>query len=53
MTNEEVMNFRSEHDWTIDVETTSTQIFVGTHRTPSVTHDDDSGVLVTSFRFVE
>ncbi len=41
MTNDQTMNLRSEHDWTIDVESISTQIFEGTHTTPSVTHDDD------------
>jgi hypothetical protein len=45
MSNEQVINLRSEHGWTIDVETVSAQIFVGTHTEPSGTHDDDSGVL--------
>jgi len=45
MTNQQTINFRSEHDWTIDVEGSSPQIFVGTHGAPSTTHDDDSGVL--------
>jgi hypothetical protein len=39
------MNLRSEHVWTIDVQPISVQIFVETHSVPSVTHDDDSGVL--------
>ena len=43
--NEQAMNFRSEHDWTIDGSVSSTQIFVGTHSGPSTTHVDDSGVL--------
>jgi hypothetical protein len=45
ISNEQAMNFRSEHDWTIDGPASSVQIFVGTHTTPSGTHDDDSGVL--------
>ena len=45
MSNEQAINFRSEHGWTIDVEAASPQIFVGTHTAPSGTHDDDSGVL--------
>ncbi len=35
MTNEQVMNLRSEHVWTIDVQEVSVQIFVGTHTTLS------------------
>ena len=45
MTNEQAMNSRSEHDWTMDVQEVRAQIFVGTHAAPSETHDDDSGVL--------
>ena len=45
MSNEQDINLRSEHDWTIDVQAVSAQNFVGTHTSPSVTHDDDSGVL--------
>ena len=43
MTNEQAINLRSEHVWTIDVQAASAQ--VGTHKAPSVTHDHDSGVL--------
>ena len=45
MSNEQTINLRSEHDWTIDVQAASAQNFVGTHTTPSATHDDDSGLL--------
>ena len=45
MTNDQTVNMRSDHGWTIDVQATSAQIFVGTHTAPSGTHDDDSGVL--------
>ena len=45
MTNQQAINLRSEHGWTIDVQAASAQIFVGTHAAPSATHDDDSGVL--------
>jgi len=47
MRNDQSMNLRSEHGWTIDVQTDSSQNFVGTHTSPSATHDDDSGVLDT------
>ena len=47
MINDQTINLRSEHDWTIDVETVSPQNYVGTHVAPSSTHDDDSGVLVS------
>ncbi len=43
MSNEQTL--WSEHGWSIDVQVASTQNFVGTHTTPSGTHDDDSGVL--------
>jgi hypothetical protein len=35
MTNEQTMNLRSEHVWTIDVQADSARIFVGTHAAPS------------------
>jgi hypothetical protein len=47
MRNEQTINLRSEHGWTIDVQTVSPQNFVGTHGTPSGTNDDDSGELVS------
>jgi hypothetical protein len=37
---------RSEHDWTINVQATSTHIFVGTHTAPSAIHDDDNIIIV-------
>jgi hypothetical protein len=40
MINDQVINFWSEHDWTIDVQAASAQIFVGTHTGPSTTHDE-------------
>ncbi len=52
MTNDQSMNFRSEHDWTIDGPGVSAQIFVGTHAAPSGTHDDDSGVLDSDETYV-
>jgi hypothetical protein len=39
---------RSEHDRTIDVQSVSAQDFVGTHTTPSTTHDDDDSVVQDS-----
>ena len=47
MSNEQAINLRSEHGWTIDVQAASAQNFVGTHTAPSATHDDDSGALVS------
>ena len=38
MTNQQAINLRSEHGWTIDVQAASAQIFVGTHAAPSETH---------------
>jgi hypothetical protein len=37
MTNDQSMNLRSEHGWTIDGPAASAQIFVGTHTTRSTT----------------
>ena len=47
MRNEQVINLRSLHVWTIDVQAVSSQNFVGTQGAPSAIHDDDSGVLVS------
>jgi hypothetical protein len=44
MRNDQTINVWSEHGWTIDVQTVSSQNFVGTHTGPSGRHDD-SGVL--------